>query len=62
MINIDFLEQRRKKLKISKYKMSKGLGGSTQVYYDILKRKSTTLNTLDKIANILGIKSKDLIL
>ena len=63
MININLIEKRRKQLKISKYKMSKKLDGSTQIYYDISRRKSTTLKTLDKIADILGFESsKDLIL
>ena len=62
MINIKLIEKRRKELDISKYYMSTHIGKSTQSYYDILKRKSTTLNTLDKIASILGLKSKDLII
>lgn len=62
MINIALIEKRRKQLKITKYKMSKKLDGSTQIYYDISRRKSTTLKTLDKIADILGLKAKDLII
>jgi hypothetical protein len=61
MINITKIEAARKKLKISKYKMSKRLGGSTQVYYDILKRQSTTIPTLKRIADILNLNIVDLI-
>jgi hypothetical protein len=42
--------------------MSELLGMSRQAYYDICVNKSTKINTLDKIANVLGLKSKDLII
>lgn len=62
MININLLETRRKKLKISKYRMADLLGMSRQSYYSILTKKSTRLNTLDKIAKILNLDPKDLII
>ena len=62
MINTELIEARRKKLKISKYRMADKLEMSRQTYYSILNNKSTTLNTLDKIASILGLKSKDLVI
>jgi len=62
MINIAKIETARKKLKISKYKMSKEIGESKQIYYDIVKRKSTTIETLNKIAGVLGLDSRDLII
>jgi transcriptional regulator with XRE-family HTH domain len=62
MINTNLIETRREKLKITKYRMADLLGMSRQSYYSILTNKSTTLNTLEKIANILGLKPKDLIL
>jgi transcriptional regulator with XRE-family HTH domain len=61
MININIIESRRKKLKISKYKMADKLNMSRQTYYSILKNKSTTFNTLEKIALVLELKTKDLI-
>ena len=42
--------------------MADKLEMSRQTYYSILNNKSTTLNTLDKIASILGLKSKDLVI
>jgi DNA-binding XRE family transcriptional regulator len=62
MIDINRIEKERKRRKLSKYKMSELLGMSRQAYYDICVNKSTKINTLDKIANVLGLKSKDLIL
>ena len=62
MIDTTLIETRRKKLKISKYKMADKLNMSRQTYYSILKNKSTTLNTLEKIADVIGLKSKDLII
>jgi hypothetical protein len=35
---------------------------SRQTYYTIINNKSTTLSTLGKIADILGLKAKDLII
>ena len=61
MINTDLIEKRRKQLKISKYRMADKLQMSRQTYYGILLNKSTTLNTLEKIADVLGLKSKDLL-
>ncbi len=62
MINTDLLEKRRKKLKITKYRMADYLGMSRQSYYTIINKKSTSLKTIDKIAGILGLKSKDIIM
>ena len=62
MINTDLLEKRRKKLKITKYRMADYLGMSRQTYYTILVKKTTKLNTIEKIATILGLKSKDIIM
>lgn len=41
--------------------MSKLLGLSNQAYYEILKQKSTTIKTLEKIAEILDTQAKDLL-
>jgi transcriptional regulator with XRE-family HTH domain len=62
MLNINKIEKRRVQLKISKREMAKRLDMSRQSYYDTLSKKSTTFKTLDKIASILGLKAKDLIL
>jgi len=62
MINIELLEKRRRKLKITKYRMADYLGMSRQSYYTIINKKSTSLKTIDKIAGILGLKSKDIIM
>jgi transcriptional regulator with XRE-family HTH domain len=62
MINIAKIEKTRKALKISKYKMSKEIGNSKQIYYDIIKRKSTTIESLNKIAKVLNLDPRDLIL
>ena len=61
MINTELLEQRRKELKISKYKMADLLDMSRQSYYAIIVKKSARLSTLDKIAKILDISTKDLL-
>ena len=61
MININLIETIRKKRGLTKYRMCKELNMSTQSYYDIVKRKTTTIKTLDKIAAILGLQTKDLL-
>jgi DNA-binding XRE family transcriptional regulator len=62
MINTIKIENRRKKLNITKYRMADKLGMSRQTYYSILNTKSTTLKTLEKIASILDLKARDLII
>ena len=62
MINTELIEKRREKLHITKYRMADKLKMSRQTYYTIINNKSTTLNTLDKIADILDLKAKDLII
>jgi DNA-binding XRE family transcriptional regulator len=62
MINTNLIETRRKKLKISKYRMADHLQMSRQAYYGILTNKSTRWSTLEKIATILNLKPKDLII
>ena len=61
MINIKKIESERIRQGLSKYEMSKRLGMSRQAYYDILKRKSTAVDTLKKIGIILGIENQDLL-
>jgi transcriptional regulator with XRE-family HTH domain len=62
MINIELIEKERERRGMTRYRMSKELGMSAQAYYDILRKKSTRITTLDKIATILGLKSKDLLI
>ena len=61
MLNIELIESERIKQGISKYRMSKKLNKSRQAYYDIIKRKSTTLKTINKIADILHIDVRSII-
>jgi len=62
MINIEKIESERIRQKISKYEMSKRLKMSRQSYYDILKRRSTSIDTLSKIGSILNIENRDLLI
>lgn len=62
MLNIKLIEAERTRQGISKYRMSQELKMSRQAYYDILKRKSTTFQTVDKIANILSLKKDRLLI
>ena len=61
MLNIKLIESERIKHGISKYRMSQELKMSRQAYYDILKRKSTKINTIYNIADILNIDVRRLI-
>jgi len=61
MININIIEKARKDQGLSKYAMAGKLGLSRQAYYEFLKKKSTSLKTLSKIAKILSLKTGDLI-
>jgi transcriptional regulator with XRE-family HTH domain len=62
MINIKLLEITRKNKGLTKYRMCKELDMSISSYYDIVRRKTTTIKTLDKIAKILGVSTKDLLI
>ena len=62
MINIKLVEKIRKNKGLTKYRMCKKLNMSTQSYYDIVKRKTTTIKTLDKIAKILDVSTRDLLI
>jgi len=62
MINTSLIEKQREKLNISKYRMADHLQMSRQAYYGILTNKSTRWRTLEKIAAILKLKPKDLII
>jgi transcriptional regulator with XRE-family HTH domain len=61
MINTTLMETLRESRNLTKYRMCKKLNMSTQSYYDIIKRKTTTIKTLDKIAKILNVSPKELI-
>jgi DNA-binding XRE family transcriptional regulator len=61
MVKTNIIESQRKKLKISKRQLAKDIGISRQAYYDIIANKSTRTETLDKIADLLGLNVKDLL-
>jgi DNA-binding XRE family transcriptional regulator len=61
MLNIKIIENRRIELGWSKYEMADHLGLSRQAYYDIIKRKSTSLKTLNKIVKKMSLKIEDII-
>jgi len=61
-IDIDKIENERLKKNITKYRMSKLLKMSNVSYYMICNRQSTRWSTLEKIAKVLNLDPRDLIL
>ena len=61
-INTKKLEAERKRLKLSMRGFSKRFGLEASTYRKICEAESTTLKTLTKIASILRIDPRDLLL
>jgi len=61
MLNINFIESKRKRLKMNKGEFSQHLGIKQSNYSMLLKHKTTSLATIDQIARALSIKATRLI-
>ena len=60
-LNVAILEKERKRRKLAKYTFAKLLGMKPQNYDYILETKQTKLSTIQRIADILLYKPKDLL-
>lgn len=60
-LNIRKIERERKKMGLTKQKFAKHIGIVPSSYTYILRVKSTTLDRVEQIANVLDIEAKDLL-
>ena len=61
MLKIEIIENYRMKKKLTKSELAFQLGMLPSNYTMMMKSKSTTFLTLERIAKVLNIKSKELI-
>lgn len=61
-LDVEFIRKRMKKLGFTPYSLSKAMGMTYESIRYILRKRSTKLSTIEKLAKVLESKEKELVI